>query len=97
MARRRREGVIPTHAERQARAVLIALAAEWSESQPATIVRHRTERLLMVHSLRTADALQLAAALIWTEKATSGSEFVCLDQNLWEAAMRERFTVPHQT
>jgi hypothetical protein len=34
-----------------------------------------------------------AAALIWTEEATSGAEFVCLDQNLREAAMKEGFTV----
>jgi predicted nucleic acid-binding protein len=97
MARRRREGVLPTHAERQARAVLTALTGEWSEIQPAELVRHRAERLLMVHSLRAADALQLAAALIWTEEATSGAEFVCLDQNLREAAMREGFTVLPQT
>jgi len=47
----------------------------------------------MVHSLRAADALQLAAALIWTEETTAGAEFVCLDQNLREAALKEGFTV----
>ncbi len=93
MARRRREGGLAIQAERQARAALTALAEEWSEVQPAELVRHRAERLLMVHSLRAADALQLAAALIWTEEATSGTEFVCLDQNLREAALKEGFTV----
>lgn len=93
MARRRREGMLPIPAERQARAALTALAGEWSEIQPTEFVRHRAERLLMVHSLRTADALQLAAALLWTEEATSGAEFVCLDQNLREAAMKEGFTI----
>lgn len=93
MARRRREGMLPIPAQRQARAALTALAGEWSEIQPTEFVRHRAERLLMVHSLRAADALQLAAALLWTEEATSGAEFVCLDQNLREAAMKEGFTI----
>ncbi len=93
MARRRRERVLATHAERQAREALNALAGEWSEIQPTELLRVRAERLLMVHSLRAADALQLAAALIWTEEATSGAEFVCLDQNMREAAMKEGFTV----
>jgi predicted nucleic acid-binding protein len=93
MARRRREGVLPIHAERQAKAALTALAKEWSEILPTEPVRHRAERLLMVHSLRAADALQLAAALLWTEEATAGAEFVCLDQNLREAALKEGFTV----
>jgi predicted nucleic acid-binding protein len=93
MARRYREGVLPINAERQARAALTTLAGEWSEIQPTELVRHRAERLLMVHSLRAADALQLAAALIWTEETTAGAEFVCLDQNLREAALKEGFTV----
>ncbi len=50
----------------------------------------------MIHPLRAADAMQLAAALVWTEDATSGAEFVCLDQNLREAALKEGFTIlPH--
>ena len=72
MACRRREGVLPIHAERQARAALTALAGEWSEIQPTEFVRNRVERLLMVHSLRAADALQLAAALLWTEEGDFG-------------------------
>ena len=93
MARRRREGGLTAQAERNARAALSALAAEWSEVQPSEPVRHRAERLLMVHSLRAADALQLAAALIWTEEATSEAEFVCLDQNLRDSASKEGFLV----
>jgi predicted nucleic acid-binding protein len=93
MARRRRERVLANHAERQAREALNALAGVWSEIQPTELLRVRAERLLMVHSLRAADALQLAAALIWTEEATSGAQFVCLDQNMREAAMKEGFTV----
>lgn len=93
MARRRREGVLSVPGERLARTALSSLAGEWSEVQPTELVRHRAERLLMVHSLRAADALQLAAALLWTEEATSEAEFVCLDQNLREAALKEGFTV----
>ena len=93
MARRRREGVLATPAERQARTALSALAGEWSEIQPTELVRVRAERLLMVHSLRAADALQLVAGLLWTEEATAGAGFVCLEQNLREAAMKEGFTV----
>ena len=93
LACRHREGGLTAQAERNARSALLVLAKDWSEVQPSEPLRHRAERLLMVHSLRTADALQLAAALIWTEEATSGAEFVCLDQNLRESALKEGFTV----
>jgi hypothetical protein len=73
--------------------LLTALAGEWSEVQPSELVRQRAERLLMVHPLGAADALQLAAALLWTEGATGGAGFVCLDQNLREAGLKEGFTV----
>lgn len=77
----------------RARAVLGRLAAEWSEVQPSEPVRGRAERLLAVHPLRTADAFQLAAALLWARGETAGREFVCLDQRLREAALREGFAV----
>jgi predicted nucleic acid-binding protein len=93
MARRRREGRLTSPEERNARAALSALAEEWSEIQPTEPVRRRAERLLMVHSLRAADVFQLAAALIWSEEKTSGSELVCLDQNLRESALKEGFIV----
>ncbi len=93
MARRRREGVLSTEAERKARAILSAMAEAWSEVQPTEIVRERAERLLMVHPLRAADGLQLAAALVWAEESPRGLDVVCLDQNLREAALREGFTV----
>jgi hypothetical protein len=93
MTRRRREGGLKSPEEQPAWATLSALARVWSEVQPTESVRRRAERLLRVHALRAADALQLASALIWTEDATSGAEFVCLDQNLREAAWKEGFTV----
>jgi predicted nucleic acid-binding protein len=93
MARRRREGVLATEADRKARAILSVLSGEWSEVQSSEIVRERAERLLMIHPLRAADGLQLAAALVWAEESPKGLEVVCLDHNLREAALREGFTV----
>jgi hypothetical protein len=73
--------------------MLAALSAAWSEVQPTEPVRLRAERLLTVHPLRAADALQLAAALLWGEDTPQGLDFVCLDQNLREAARKEGFAV----
>lgn len=89
MSRRRREGVLSNDAEQRARSTLAVLAAAWSEVQPTERVRQRAERLLMVHPLRAADAFQLGAAILWTEEGTLASEFVCRDQNLREAALKE--------
>ena len=93
LSRRRREGALSADAESKARAILSAMAAEWSEVQATEAVRQRAERLLMVHPLRAADALQLAAALVWAAESPQGLELVCLDLRLKEAALREGFTV----
>jgi len=93
LSRRRREGVLGSADEAKARAVLSALATTWSEVQPTETVRLRAERLLSVHPLRAADALQLASALIWAQETPRGLDFVCLDQNLREGALKEGFSV----
>jgi predicted nucleic acid-binding protein len=93
LSRRQREGVLPSGDEAKARTVLSALAATWSEVQPTETVRLRAERLLSIHPLRTADALQLASALIWAQETPRGLDFVCLDQNLREGALKEGFFV----
>ena len=93
LSRRQREGVLPSGDEAKARAVLSTLAATWSEVQPTETVRLRAERLLSIHPLRAADALQLASALIWAQETPRGLDFVCLDQNLREAALKEGFSV----
>jgi predicted nucleic acid-binding protein len=93
LSRRQREGVLPSADEGKARAVLSALAATWSEVQPTETVRLRAERLLSIHPLRAAGALQLASALIWAQETPRGLDFVCLDQNLREAALKEGFSV----
>lgn len=92
-ARRRREGVLGIDAESNARTILSALSAEWSEVLPSELVRQRAERLLTIHPLRSADAFQLAAALVWAQEDPQGLELVCLDQNLREASYKEGFTV----
>ena len=93
LSRRQREGVFTSGDAAKARAVLSALAAAWSEVQPTELVRLRAERLLSIHPLRAADALQLAAALVWAQETPRGLEFVCLDQNLREAALKEGFSI----
>ena len=60
---------------------------------PADPLRRRAGRLLALHPLSAADALQLAAALVWCDEQPSRVSFVCLDDRLREAAMREGFTV----
>jgi predicted nucleic acid-binding protein len=87
------EGILSSGDEMKARAVFSALAGAWSEVQPTEMVRLRAERLLSIHPLRAADALQLAAALIWGQETPRGLEFVCLDQNLREAALKEGFSI----
>ena len=93
LARRRRDGRLGAPAEAQARRVLLALAAAWSEVIPSERLRQRTERLLSVHALRAAGAFQLAAALLWSRGETSGEAFVSFDERLREAARREGFRI----
>ncbi|HEY6321861.1 MAG TPA: hypothetical protein VJA16_09915 [Thermoanaerobaculia bacterium] len=46
-----------------------------------------------VECASAADSLQLAAAIDWCEERTTGAGFVCLDQRLRSAALREGFDV----
>ena len=97
LARLRREQALSTADETQARAVVHALMATWTEIEPSRAVREQAGRVLLLHPLRAADAFQLAAAIIWANGQASGHEFVCLDHRLREAAQREGFTVlPNQ-
>ena len=88
-ARLRREGILASTGEEQARFVLMSLA----EVVPSTLVRERAARALLLHPLRAADALQLAAALVWANGHATGYSFVCLDQRLREAARQEGFGI----
>jgi len=93
LARRRRDGHLSTPAERRARQVLAAVAAEWSEVLPSEPLRLRSERLLAVHPLRAADAFQLAAALLWSRGDTATHAIISFDERLRDAAAREGFQV----
>jgi predicted nucleic acid-binding protein len=89
ISRREREGVLDLRTSAVALHRLDALARQWIEVQPVLAVRGLARRLLRVHPLRAADSLQLAAALTVAEQAPASITFVCLDQRLTEAAMRE--------
>lgn len=93
LARRQRDEQLGNAAARDSRRVLAAIAKEWTEVNPTEPLRKRAERLLTTHAIRAADALQLAAALLWSRDDPDGSEFVCFDDRLCEAAAREGFQV----
>lgn len=93
LARQRRSGVLTAAQEAQARRVIRALEAAWTEVSPSQALRDRAERLLGVHPLRAADAFQLAAALLWSRGHTTGRQFVCYDERLSAAASQEGFEV----
>ena len=91
--RRTGEGNIKAAEGTQIRNILSVLSGAWAEVLPGDLVRQRAERLLAVHALRAADAFQLAAALVWSREMTAGLGFVCLDDNLCQAASKEGFLV----
>ena len=93
LARSAREGHLTPAAEAAARAVVERLRASAFEVRPLEEVRARAARLLALHPLRAADALQLAAALVWCRERTADAPFVCLDDRLRLAALREGFRV----
>ena len=92
-ARIRRENRITPVEEHALRGRIDALAEYWGEIDPSNEVRVLARRLLLRHQLRAADSLQLAAAIVWTGNQPEGSNFVCLDTRLREAAQAEGFTV----
>jgi len=91
--RRAREDDLTAAGERQARDVLEALAAAWTEVLPSEPLRASTERLLAVHPLRAADAFQLAAALAWCQGHPTGRALVTFDIRLGAAGRREGFAI----
>lgn len=93
LERRRREGDIREELVQEARRRLEEVCRHVDTVEPHATVRERALRLLAVHSLRSADALQLAAALVACDEHPRGESFVCLDQRLCAAALREGFTI----
>ena len=92
LSRREREGV-DLAAVQEAIVRLDALAAAWTEVEPATRVRELAMRLIRTHVLRAGDALQLAAAIVAAEERPATLGLVTLDDRLADAAGREGFVV----
>lgn len=78
---------------RQSQTALASLWGRSAEIGPSANLRAQALRLVAVHPLRGADALQLAAAIVWREERPDNAGFVCLDDRLRAAAMREGFDV----
>jgi len=86
LARLRHEEALTPADETQARTLLHALMAAWTEIEPRVVVRKQAWRVLLLHPLRVVDAMPLAAAIVWANGQASGHELVCLDHRLRQAA-----------
>jgi predicted nucleic acid-binding protein len=93
VSRREREGALSLGEATTALEMLRALSESWQEVLPSDAVRSIAQRLLRVHPLRAADSLQLAAAVVASEGNAARLPFVCLDERLSEAAIREGFPI----
>ncbi|HVT59701.1 MAG TPA: hypothetical protein VHR45_15030 [Thermoanaerobaculia bacterium] len=93
LARAARTGEIDERFQRAARRSLSDLLGRSDEVPPTQELRQLAVRLVGIHALRAADALQLAAARDWCDERTAGIGFVCLDDRLRTAAIREGFDV----
>jgi predicted nucleic acid-binding protein len=91
--RRHREAPLPGPILNTALQRLRAIVEDADTVSPTDEVRRRAGRLVAAHPLRAADALQLAAALVWCEEQPTGETFVCLDDRLRDAALREGFVL----
>lgn len=91
--RRHREEGVPRAIVEQALQRLRGLVEDADFVAPSSRLRDRAGRLLASHPLRAADALQLAAALVWCDDRPEGEPFVCLDERLRDAALREGFAL----
>lgn len=91
--RRRREQVLSSKALAEALGRLERLAEDVDMVSPTIRLRERAGQALAAHPLRAGDALQVAAALVWSAEVAAGEGFVCLDDRLRDAALREGFEV----
>jgi predicted nucleic acid-binding protein len=92
-ARLLRHRVVPPDGRRRALSRLAVLQRSWGEILPTARVRSLAEEMPDQYGLRAAGGFQLAAAVIWCRERPRGRPFVCLDQQLTEAAERLGFTV----
>lgn len=86
LARRVREGSLPTGLVQAARSRLATLTEHWHEVPPSPAVRRLAVRLLRTHALRAVDALQLAAALSLVQAGATAMPFFTADTRLAAAA-----------
>lgn len=93
IARRERDGALDSASANVAFEQLRALQPSWAEVTPSVKVRDIALRLLRTHPLRAPDSLQLAAAIVAADDEPATLGFVCLDERLSAAALREGFTV----
>jgi uncharacterized protein len=93
IARRERDGALNSASANVAFEHLRALQPSWAEVVPSAKVRDIALRLLRTHPLRAPDSLQLAAAIVAADDEPAALGFVCLDERLSAAALREGFTV----
>lgn len=91
LVRRERSGDLSAAGAAEAARRLAALRVAWTEALPSEEIRAVAVRFLRLHALRAADATQLAAAYVLSGASPEGLEFVCLDERLRGAAVREGF------
>jgi uncharacterized protein len=93
LARLEREGSLSPKQTNVSLERLRRLAQTFDEVQPTDRVRCTALRLLRSHRLRAADSLQLAAAIEASAGHPNVLPFVCLDERLADAALREGLDV----
>lgn len=95
LAKKTRQRILAYTGEAQARVLLVRLSNAWSEVLPFPQQRALAEFLIDHHPLSSADAMQLAAAMLCQADPLSGigNEFVCLDNQLRNAAADTGFSV----
>ena len=71
----------------------VSFIHSWDEFSDMRDIQTRAHELLARYPLRAADAGHLAAALIYRERSNEPLDFVCLDNRLSGAAVREGFHV----
>lgn len=93
IARLERNHELTSEAASSAINQLEQLALHWHEVQPVETIRITCQRLLRVHPLKAADSLQLAAALVVCNYQPKNWEFICFDDRLKLAALKEGFVI----
>jgi len=93
LARREREGLLSEQEFIESLKVVTALQSGWYQVAPHQSVKETAKRVLRIHPLRAVDAFQLAAVLTFAEGQPSELDFVCLDERLPSAVLREGLRV----